>query len=614
MWVTLDSDDNDPRRLWTYIATAVERIRPGLAHPVLQRLEVHGGRSSTPWTSSSTILGRSRKPAILVLDDLHTVTDPDSLATIDRALRHMPDNLRLVIGTRVDPPLAIPRLRADQQLTSCAPGTWRSRWTRHALCSSSASASHLTSDQVAALVERTQGWPAMLVLSGIWLRGVDDPASAVSRFGGEQRFVADYLSTEVLAALDDERRDSCRGSPCSVTSRPRSAMPRCSARARSEMIDDLVREGLFVSRLEQGDWFRIHPLFAEYAQLELEAAEPGAAQAGSTTSRPVAGTTPGRSTRCCTHPQLVSPRWSPKSAGGAPPRPDPQRSRTHGPALGRHPARRGADSAYPEVAVAAGISRCSRAGARMNGDRYLGLVEQAISRGPRTSGRIRGRRRADRTHRRARRWRRARGGAGRRAVEMTQQGTSTTLADGALTAYGRALYFAGDLDGARGARPARAGASRRRRGACRRTSTRTRPWHSSPSMRAGSRPRRRTSTRPRNWSGRSARAEAGWVRTSLRPSEPCCSRRAGPLKPPGSWQPPSGCFRDARPRPCTTRGSCCCWPGRSARRGRLDDAARRPAWPATPGRDPGRRHPARAPDGGRARDRLGERARERRAR
>ena len=33
-----------------------------------------------------------------------------------------------------------------------------------------------------------------------------------------------------------------------------------------------------MSRLEQGDWFRIHPLFAEYARLELEATQPGAAK------------------------------------------------------------------------------------------------------------------------------------------------------------------------------------------------------------------------------------------------------------------------------------------------------------------------------------------------
>ena len=116
MWVTLDSGDNDPRRLWTYIATAVERIRPGLAQPVLRRLEADGGPIDHAVDELVTLLGRSRKPAILVLDDLHNVTDHKALATIDRALRHMPANVRVVIGTRVDPPLAIPRMRADQQL------------------------------------------------------------------------------------------------------------------------------------------------------------------------------------------------------------------------------------------------------------------------------------------------------------------------------------------------------------------------------------------------------------------------------------------------------------------------------------------------------------------
>ena len=29
-WVTLDEGDNDPVRLWTYVATAVDRVRQGL--------------------------------------------------------------------------------------------------------------------------------------------------------------------------------------------------------------------------------------------------------------------------------------------------------------------------------------------------------------------------------------------------------------------------------------------------------------------------------------------------------------------------------------------------------------------------------------------------------
>ena len=41
-WVTLDARDNDPVRLWTYIATAVDRIRPSLGRATLRRLRAAG--------------------------------------------------------------------------------------------------------------------------------------------------------------------------------------------------------------------------------------------------------------------------------------------------------------------------------------------------------------------------------------------------------------------------------------------------------------------------------------------------------------------------------------------------------------------------------------------
>ena len=42
-WVVLDAGDNDPVLLWRYVATAVDRVRPGLGRVALRRLEVAGG-------------------------------------------------------------------------------------------------------------------------------------------------------------------------------------------------------------------------------------------------------------------------------------------------------------------------------------------------------------------------------------------------------------------------------------------------------------------------------------------------------------------------------------------------------------------------------------------
>ena len=446
MWVTLDSGDNDPRRLWTYIATAVERIRPGLAQPVLRRLEGDGGSIDHAVDELVTLLGRSRKPAILVLDDLHTVIDHDALATIDRALRHMPANVRVVIGTRVDPPLGIPRMRADQQLNEVRARDLTFTVDEARTLLVERYGLHLTSDQVAALVERTQGWPAMLVLSGIWLRGVDDPATAVSRFGGEQRFVAEYLSSEVLAGLDDERREFLHGIAVLGQFMPALCDAALHRTGSARMIEELVRDGIFVSRLEQGDWFRIHPLFAEYAKLELEAAEPGAQKRiHHEAARWLAQRKPLDAmlhASAADEPSLVAELLG-----------------EHHLSLMRSGAGRSvvhwADTlpddvllGHPEVAVAAGISCLFTNGGSMKVNRYLGLVEQAVRQGlePADSyaatAALIGRTLAltggvsDAVER------------GRRAVGMTQQRLDP-LTDGALTAYARALYFAGDLDGAR---------------------------------------------------------------------------------------------------------------------------------------------------------------------
>ncbi len=445
MWVTLDADDDDPVRLWTYIATAAERIRPGLARPVLQRLEIQGAPIGHAVDELMTILGRSRKPAILVLDDLHTLTNPDSLATIDRAMRHMPENLRLVMGTRMDPSLSLARWRAGQQVTELRARDLAFTVTEARDLLVGRFGLDLPSDQVAALVERTQGWPAMLVLSGIWLRGVDDPASAVSRFGAEQRFVADYLSAEVLAGLDEEQSAFLRGVAVLGDFTPAlcdAALQRTGSR---EVIVGLVREGHFVSRLEGGDLFRIHPLFGEYALLELDAAEPGAAQ----------------------EIHLRAARWLAPH--------QPLEALQHASAAGEHAlvaellaehhlalirtgawrtflrwARTLPDDvlmAFPEVAGAAAIGSLIEGFGALERRRYLHLLDETIAAGQvpadgyvavmvkvaRVLGLDQG----------------VANGVelGYRAVELARDGMDP-LALGALAGYGRAMLLGGDLDGA----------------------------------------------------------------------------------------------------------------------------------------------------------------------
>ncbi len=276
-WVTLDADDNDPARLWTYVASAVDRVRPGLGRGALQRLSVPGGSiedAVDELMNGAAALGTA---LVVVLDDLHAVTDVECLSSIDRALAHMPANVRMIVATRVDPALNVARLRAAGILAEV-------RASELVFTAAEARELLVVRDQVAlpageidVLIERTEGWPAALVLAGLWLRSVDDPAQAVRAFGGEHRYVAEYLSSEVLASLDDDRRSFLLGAAVLgefTAELCDSVLDRTDSAAA---LAELEHSNLFVLRLERGGWFRVHSLFAEYARAHLASSEPAAA-------------------------------------------------------------------------------------------------------------------------------------------------------------------------------------------------------------------------------------------------------------------------------------------------------------------------------------------------
>ncbi|NED52291.1 helix-turn-helix transcriptional regulator, partial [Micromonospora aurantiaca] len=67
-------------------------------------------------TLAAALAARERH-VLLVLDDLHRVTDPAALTGLEFLLRHTDGRLRLVAGARSEPPLALHRWRLAGELT-----------------------------------------------------------------------------------------------------------------------------------------------------------------------------------------------------------------------------------------------------------------------------------------------------------------------------------------------------------------------------------------------------------------------------------------------------------------------------------------------------------------
>src|SRR5262245_10050857 len=150
----------------------------------------------------------------------------------------------------------------------------------------------LPEGQVAALVERTEGWAAGLQLAALALRDRADQAGFVAAFAGSHRLVADYLTAEVL----DSQPAPLRRFLLATSLLDRLCAPLCdtllaldpeeadaSALAAGDCqatLEELERTNLFLVPLDdERRWYRYHHLFADAvrARLTREAGAAGVA-------------------------------------------------------------------------------------------------------------------------------------------------------------------------------------------------------------------------------------------------------------------------------------------------------------------------------------------------
>lgn len=112
-WLSLDEGDNDPARLWRYVAAALDPHCPGVAEQVAALLRGPQPASLEAVVTAvvNAVADRPDRLA-LVLDDLHLVEAPAVHHSLGLLLDRLPAQLQLVLASRADPPLPLARLRA----------------------------------------------------------------------------------------------------------------------------------------------------------------------------------------------------------------------------------------------------------------------------------------------------------------------------------------------------------------------------------------------------------------------------------------------------------------------------------------------------------------------
>jgi len=186
-----------------------------------------------------------------------------------------------VMASREDPPLPLPRLRARHQLTEVRATDLGFSVEEATAFLGAGMGLALAETQVAALVERTEGWAAGLQLAGLALRDRPDPAAFVTSFAGGHRLVADYLMAEVLDRQPAPTRrfllttgvlDRLCAPLCDTLLASADA-PDASRPASGEsqgVLEELERANLFLVPLDdERVWYRYHHLFADALRARL---------------------------------------------------------------------------------------------------------------------------------------------------------------------------------------------------------------------------------------------------------------------------------------------------------------------------------------------------------
>jgi LuxR family maltose regulon positive regulatory protein len=302
-WLSLDEEDNDPVRFLTALIAALQHLDPayGATAQSLLTSQIHLGAEVRRVTSVliNDVLETLSDPFVLILDDLHRIIEPSIFVALDYLLEHRPPQLHLVVATRVDPPLALARLRARGELTELRLAELRFSEEEASVFLNQRLNLGLSAADLALLHSRTEGWAVGLRLLASSLDrvpSVQDRKLLIRYLAKTDRNVFEFLAEEVFNGQEAE----IRGFLLETAILPELTPTLCRAVTRradaGTMLEELYRRNLFLVQIAPsqgtGRWepggasrfdqshletedpqrearYRYHDLFAEFLRQKL---------------------------------------------------------------------------------------------------------------------------------------------------------------------------------------------------------------------------------------------------------------------------------------------------------------------------------------------------------
>lgn len=280
-WLSLDEGDNDAARFFAHLVAALDDACPGCCQG-FTKTAAEASDSDVPALIAgvANALHAIETPFWLVLDDYHVIGTDTVHQTVGFLVEHMPPAMRLVITSRREPPLPLSRWRMRGRMTELRESDLRFASDEVAAFLAGTMGLSLDAEQTRLLERKTEGWIGGLQLAALSLVERSDRDDFLAAFAGDDRYVMDYLTAEVLAGQPSEVRAFLLRT--SILERMNVSL--CEAVSGQtgcgEILARLERDRVFVVALDgKREWYRYHHLFAGLLRHQLASSEHESASA-----------------------------------------------------------------------------------------------------------------------------------------------------------------------------------------------------------------------------------------------------------------------------------------------------------------------------------------------
>ncbi len=275
-WVSLDEEDNEPRLFWTYVLAALQKQLPERFRSLLTFLQsLQPPPLNYLLAELINVLVEETETFLLILDDYHVITEQQVHTTLTYLIEHLPPQLRIIVATRADPVMPLAQLRARKQVLEVRTDQLRCTLEETKAFLHEVMGLSLPDETIQEITTRTEGWLVGLQLLGLSLPELSDPLTLLQEVSGDQRYILDYLTQEVLNRQPQEVRTFLL-STCILE---RFTASLCDALLQQsgsqQVLQQLEKANLLIVSLDsKRQWYRYHALFVEALRNQLELMHP----------------------------------------------------------------------------------------------------------------------------------------------------------------------------------------------------------------------------------------------------------------------------------------------------------------------------------------------------